>query len=212
MQLAIKHCRTYKRWMIVHNFLIEKIPGVPRIDKLRVINLCEADWSLIQKFLLAYKLNNLASKQKTILVEQAGVRPGRSAIKLAACRIFMFETMRLQFLSGAVLYNGSKACYDRVIENVSNLALMKQGLPIELAKLHAQTFHQINYYIKHKLGIGNTSHSHRNPKPIYGVGQGSTDAPSRWGFVCDPLLEIYKELANDAIITSRYQKHKQTTK
>jgi hypothetical protein len=202
MTLAIDHCHTYQRWTTVHNFLIEKIPGIPRIDKLRVIHLYEADWSLIQKFFVAHKLNNLASQHKTVPVEQAGGRPGRSAIELAACRVFTFETMRLQRLSGAVLYNDAKACYDRVIENLSNMALMKQGLPLELAKLHSQTFTKIQYYIKHKLGIGNTPHSHRNPKPIYGVGQGSTDAPSRWGFVCDPLLEIYKELANDAIITS----------
>jgi hypothetical protein len=202
MSLAIQHCHTFHRWQVVHNFLIEKIPGIPRIDKLRVIHLYEADWSLIQKFFVAHKLNNLAAKQKTIPKEQAGGRPGRSAIELAACRVFMFETMRLQRLSGAVLYNDAKACYDRVIENLSNLALMKQGLPLQLAKLHSQTFQQIHYYIKHRLGIGNTPHSHRNPKPVYGVGQGSTDAPARWGFVCDPLLEIYKDLTSDAIIKS----------
>jgi hypothetical protein len=123
-------------------------------------------------------------------------------IELAACRVFIFENMRLQRLSGAVLYNDAKACYNRVIENLSNLALMKQGLPLQLARLHSQTFHNIKYYIKHKLGIGSKPHSHRNPNPIYGVGQGSTDAPSRWGFVCDPLLEIFKEVANDAFIHS----------
>jgi hypothetical protein len=202
MTLAVKHCHTYRRWETVHNFLIEKIPGIPRIDKLRVIHLYEADWSLLQKSFVAYKLNNLASKQRTIPIEQAGGRPGRSAIELAACRVFIFETMRLQRLSGAVLYNDAKACYERVIENISNLAIMKQGLPIEISQLHAQTFQQINYFIKHKLGVGKIPHSHRNPKPVYGVGQGSTDAPSRWGFVCDPLLEVYKDVANDAIIKS----------
>jgi hypothetical protein len=151
MTLAVQHCHTYQRWKIVHNLLIEKIPGVPRIDKLRVIHLYEADWSLLQKFYVAHKLNNIASRNKTIPIEQAGGCPGRNAIELAACRVFMFETIRLQRLSGAVLYNDAKTCYDRVIENISNLALMKQGLPIELAKLHAQTFQQIQYYIKHRL-------------------------------------------------------------
>lgn len=202
MTLAITQCHTFQRWTVVHNFLLEKIPGIPRLDKLRVIHLYEADWSLIQKFFVAYKLNNLASRQKTIPTEQAGGRPGRSAIELAASRVFMFETMRLQRLSGAVQYNDAKACYDRVVENISNLALMKQGLPTALAKLHSQTFHKINYYIKNNLGIGTTPHGHNHPKPVYGVGQGSTDAPSRWGFLCDPLLELYKELSNDAIIMS----------
>jgi hypothetical protein len=131
--------------------------------------------------LVAYKLNNIASSKNTVPIEQAGGRPGRSATEIAASRVLTFETIRLQRLSGAAVYNDAKACYDRVIENVSNLALMKQGLPIELAKFRAQTFKSIQYYIQHKLGIGEIPHSHHNPKPVYGIGQGSTDAPSRWG-------------------------------
>jgi hypothetical protein len=202
MTLAIHHCHTFQQWAVVHNFLLEKTPGLPRLDKLHVIHLYEADWSLIQKFYVAYKINNIASKNKTVPIDQARGRPGRSAIELAASRMLTYKIIRLQRLSDAVVYNDAKACYDRVIENLSNLALMKQGLPIEIARLHSQTFHRINYYIKHRLGIGNTPHSHNNPKPIYGVGQGSTDAPARRGFICDPLLELYKELASDANIVS----------
>jgi hypothetical protein len=77
---------------------------------------------------------------------------------------------------------------------------MKQGLPVELARLHAQTFNNIQYCIKNKLGLGEIPHRHHNPLPVYGVGLGSTDPPSRWGLLCDPLLELYKELATDARI------------
>jgi hypothetical protein len=200
MTLAISQCHTYQRWTVVHNFLIEKTPGLISIDKLRVIHLYKADWSLIQKFFVVYKINNIASFNKIVPTEQAGGRPGRSAIELAASRMLTFETIRLQRLSGAVVYNDAKACYDRVIKNISNLAL--QGLPVEIAHLHAQTFHRIQYFIKHKLGIGQTPHSHNNPKPVYGVGQGSTDAPEQWGFTCNPLLELYNELPSNATIQS----------
>jgi hypothetical protein len=50
MQLAIHHCHTFTRWKTVHNFLLEKTPGMPLINKLRVIHIYEADWSMIQKF------------------------------------------------------------------------------------------------------------------------------------------------------------------
>jgi hypothetical protein len=50
------------------------------------------------------------------------------------------------------------------------------------------------------LGIGNTSHGHLQPSPVYGVEQGSTDAPARWGFVCDHLINLYKQHASDAFI------------
>jgi hypothetical protein len=140
MQLAIRHCHTFERWKVVHNFLLEKIPGYPLLEKLRVIHIYEADWSLIQKFYIANTLNKTVSKERTVPIEQAGGRPGCSAIKLAASRMITYESIRLQRLQGAVLYNDAKACYDRIIENLSNLSLLKEGLPIELAKLHAQTY------------------------------------------------------------------------
>jgi hypothetical protein len=83
MILAVKHCHTYKRWQIVHNFLIEKIPGLPLINKLRVIHIYEADWSLIQRYYVAHKLTATATKEETTTTEQAGGRPGRSSIELA---------------------------------------------------------------------------------------------------------------------------------
>jgi hypothetical protein len=113
--LAVKHCHTYHRWTIVHNFLLEKIPGMPLINKLRVIHIYEADWSIINKYYIAHKLNNIATKEKTVPIEQAGGRPGRSAIELAASRVLTDEAIRLQRLNGAVLYNDAKACYDSMM-------------------------------------------------------------------------------------------------
>jgi hypothetical protein len=124
MTLAVQHCHTYTRWKTVHNFLLEKIPGLPIIDKLRVIHIYEADWSLIQKYYISFKLNNIASRERTVPIKQAGGRPGRSSIELAASRVFTYKTIGLQRLHGAVLYNNAKACYDRIIENISNLTLL----------------------------------------------------------------------------------------
>jgi hypothetical protein len=113
MTLAIQHCHTYHRWKIVHNFMLEKIPGVPLLHKLRVIHIYEADWSLIQRYYVAHKLSNIASTEKTVTTEQAGGRPGRSSIELAINRALQYETIRLQHLTAAVMYNDAKACYDR---------------------------------------------------------------------------------------------------
>lgn len=202
MQLAVRECHTYHRWTIVHNFFIEKLPGTPLIDKLRVIHIYEADWSLIQRYYVAHQLSKTAAIEGTLTNEQAGGRPGRSSIEIACNRTFTYETIRLQRLTGAVMYNDAKACYDRIIENLSNITLLREGLPIEIARLHAQTFKQIKYHLKHRLGIGDTTHSHHQPSPIYGVGQGSTDASTRWSFLSDALIRAFNDGATDATITS----------
>jgi hypothetical protein len=202
MTMAIQQCHTYQRWTIVHNFMLEKIHGIPLLNNLRVIHIYKADWSLIQRFYVAHKISNIASKEKTVTTEQAGGRPGRSSIELATNRVLQNETIRLQRLTAAVMYNDVKACYDRIIQNLSNLSLLREGLPIELAQIHAQTFSKIQYHIKHKLGIGSIPHGHNNPSPVYGVGQGSTDASAWWSFVSDALVRAFNSLASDATIHS----------
>ena len=47
LQYAIKHGYCFKRWQQVVNAMIEKEPGDPRIHRLRVIHLYEADYSLL---------------------------------------------------------------------------------------------------------------------------------------------------------------------
>jgi hypothetical protein len=192
--------------------VLEKIPGIPLINKEQVIYIYEADWSLIQKYCVSYKLDKTAAREKTVPIEQAGVQPVRSAIELAASRVIAYETSRPQKLQGAVLYNEAKACYDRVIENLSNLTQLREGLPIQIAQLHAQTFHTTKYRIKHRMGIGSKTHSHLQPSPVYEVGQGSTNAPARWGFICDHLINLYKEHASDAFIYAPISDYLQITR
>jgi hypothetical protein len=107
------------------------------------------------------------------------------------------------------MYNDAKACYDQIPENISNMSLLQEGLPLEIAKLHSQTFQSIEYQIKHKQGIGSHSHKHNHPAPIYGVGQGSTDASARWSFLSDALIRAFSSEAHDATIKSPM--HTQTT-
>jgi hypothetical protein len=88
---------------------------------------------MIQKFFVSYKINKIACYTSNVPVKQAGDRPDRSAIEISVSRVITYETIRNLRLNGGVIYNDAKACYDRIIENVSNLALIHQGLPIKIA-------------------------------------------------------------------------------
>jgi hypothetical protein len=128
VNLAIKHTHTLARWKKVHNFFIEKIPGTPYLEKLRVIHIYEADWNLILKYFIAHQLTHKACRNLTVSPEQAGGRIGRTSSDMATNTIITHEICRMQRLTGAIIYNDAKACFDRIIENMSNLALMREGL------------------------------------------------------------------------------------
>jgi hypothetical protein len=60
---------------LVHNFVLEKILGLPLIEKFRVIHIYKADWNIISKYFTAYKVSSIASKENTLMYEQSGGRP-----------------------------------------------------------------------------------------------------------------------------------------
>jgi hypothetical protein len=127
--------------------------------------------------------------------EQAGGRVGRSSSDMATKTVITHEICNLQQLTGAVVYNDAKACFDRIIENMSNLACMREGLAPQLATLHSQTLQKMQYFIKTHHGCGKHYNCHMHPDPFLGSGQGAGDSMARWGFVSDALIRAYNKAA-----------------
>jgi hypothetical protein len=93
-------------------YFIEKIPGNPRIEKLRVIHIYEADWNLLLKYYICYNVHVAACKAQTVQPEQTGGIPGKSSAHTAAITTITAETILLQIVPGATVYNDAKACFD----------------------------------------------------------------------------------------------------
>jgi hypothetical protein len=64
--------KSLERWCLIATCMIEKTPGVARIDKLRVIHLYEADYNLLLKIIWARKLVWNAEKYQCLHDGQAG--------------------------------------------------------------------------------------------------------------------------------------------
>jgi hypothetical protein len=202
INLAIREIHIYDRWTVVHNFVIEKIPGFPLISKLRVIHIFEADWNIILKYFTGREILRKAVMEHTASEEQAGGRPGRRSIDEAVQTVLTYETCILQHQTGGITYNDAKSCYDRIPENLSNITAMKEGLPKNLALLHANTMQQIKYHLKHKQGIADIPNQHGIETQFHGVGQGAGDAPARWGYISDNAITTYKQHSTPAILQS----------
>jgi hypothetical protein len=114
---------------------------------------------------------------------------------MAAKTVITHEICRLQKLQGAVLYNDAKACFDRIIENMSNLVCMRERLAPEIACLHAQTLQQMKYYIQTQNGCHHKYNGHMLPDLYLGSGQGAGDSMARWGFVSDAIIRAYNKIA-----------------
>eukprot|EP00957_Ditylum_brightwellii_P049569 3759684-Ditylum_brightwellii.AAC.1 len=85
----------------------------------------------------------------------------------------------------------AKACYGCVIPLVLALAQIQAGLPVKMAQfflcaLQQLKYHMVTGYCPTEYGITSTKDG-----PVYGIGQGATDAPPNWTLVANACQKAY---------------------
>jgi hypothetical protein len=166
-----------------------------------VIHIYEADWSLLLKYFIAYTVHGAACRAQTVQPKQTGGRPGKCSAHTAALATITAETMCLKKLTEATIYNDAKACFDRIIENISNATLISKGLHPKIPHVHAKALSSANYYIKTKQGLHDVPNGHMRPEPFLGTGQVAADRMPRWSIQSDLRIRLYdaKAISNPII-------------
>ena len=201
LNYAIKHRYSYHRWTKVVNVMLQKDPGNPRIHRLRVIHLYEADYNL----LLAVKWRQAmyhAEKNNAIHDGLYGSRHGRSAHDPAFIEVLQNEIYRMSMKSGINFDLDATSCYDRIIPSVAALCSRRVGMPQDVTQINMTTLEQAKYHLKTNLGISKGSYGHHQENPIYGTGQGSGNSPTLWCFVCSALFDALDSAAHGATFTT----------
>ena len=201
INLALKNGKSYTRWQKVVNVMIEKDPGNPKIHRLRVIHLYEADYNLI----LALKSRSLihhAEDDKLLNDSLYGARPGRTAHDPVALEETIAEITRLSRKPCIKNAEDATACYDRIIPGLGNLASRSHGLHRCVALVQGHTLEDVRYHLKTNLGITEENYTHCEIYPIYGTGQGSGNSPTVWLVISSVLFNCYESRAHGALFES----------
>ena len=132
INLAVKHQVVLTRWKQVDTLCIPKEPGIPRIGRLRPLNLYEADLNLILRHLIARKLTWNAEDNNILPEDNWGGRQMRSAGDLGLQRVLTLQLSSLTRTTLGQIDLDAKSCYDRIIRPVAILACYKFGMPINL--------------------------------------------------------------------------------
>ena len=96
------------RWLTSIVVMIEQISTVLRINKLRVINIYEANYNLILKYFWSNQATKHAVKNKGICENQWEGVPGGSADLVSIVNEFITETHRLTFRNLVILQDDTK--------------------------------------------------------------------------------------------------------
>jgi hypothetical protein len=168
------------RWQNSITTMIKKQPGCPRINKLRVIHLYEADWARR----LVWHVHDLDKLNEG----QAGSRPGRNSIDVVIQKEMKYLYATLTRTGLATMDNDAKSCYDRIICNLAMMISQHYGVTNEAASMQAETLQKMLFHIRTAIGDSKRHYSHSKETPIHGTGQGSCASPAIWLLVVSSLL------------------------
>jgi hypothetical protein len=139
LQLTIQHKHTYPRWQRVANLMLEKDFGVPKIHRLRIIHLYEADVNLLMGIYFARKLVRHIESRNQFNEGCYGNRAGLS----------VHEPVLMEELQNTICYlsrtnrvdqdNDATACYDRIHPNLANLVYESNGMDQDICTVHGAT-------------------------------------------------------------------------
>ena len=194
--LAVKHTHVYNRWLLTLIVFLEKVLGQPKIHRLWMIHLIEADFNLILKFYASKDMMSNIEARGSMVNEQGGGHHSHSAIDGAHKKVLSYDIIWMNCLLARNIDNDATACFDRMVENQTNLCCQHQGASKKYLKLHAQTHDKLQYFIWHKFGISKGFNHHSQEFPWHGSGQGTGDAPPWWLVVSDPVICAYNSKAH----------------
>ena len=176
LSLPFKHGFTLHRWTSAVQVMLEKTKGCARIDKLRVIQLLEADLNMALCIIFGRRLIHRAEDRGTIPMSQWGSRPNRSATDAILLKRLSYDGLSLLRHSAIIFNNDCKAAFDRMIPSVGGIALRRLGASYSAVSTLLQTLQKMKYNVRTSLGVSEKSFSNEDDW-VLGTLQGSGALP-----------------------------------
>ena len=190
LNIATTLSYSYQRWHTIITCVIEKSPGNPRLDKIRIIHLLEADANRLLGMQWNRRLSRHAEAYNALHPEQWGNRPGKSAIDTALLKTCTYHLFHLTRTGGGTFDNDATACYDRIVMSLAILRGRQLGLPKQAASLLDDFLTKANYYIRTQVSQSTESYKSDSNFHLHGPGQGTIFGPPVWMVVSTLILEL----------------------
>lgn len=178
------------RWQNCTTTMIEKQPGNPKINKLRVIHLYEADYNAILKIVWARKVVWHAHNNDVLNNGQPGSRP----IDVVTQKDQKYLFSRLTNTNIATMDNDAKSCYDRILCNLAMIISQYFGISKSSAAVQATTLRMMKFRLRTAIGNSTNTYQHSELTPIHGTGQGSCASPLIWLMISSILMDCLAQI------------------
>ena len=194
MNIVVHRGIAIPRWCQATNVMIEKDSGQPRINRLRIIHLFEADFNFFLKLQWGHRLVRHAVSLDLLHDSQHGSVPRRTALDPIMLTQLTSDLCRILKHDLARFDNDASACYDRIIVALGMLAARRCGMPHNAIRLHADALRFMKYTVKTMYGISTENYYGTPFAPLFGTGQGSGASPAVWLSLIVLLLHTFDRM------------------
>jgi hypothetical protein len=107
-----------ERWKQAADAMLEKIPGIPRSNKLRIIQLLEADLNQVLRVTFSRNISRLAKEHSSIISEHPHGRANNTCQTPVLNKVLTVQFLIQKRTEGIVFDNDTKGCYGRIISGI----------------------------------------------------------------------------------------------
>jgi hypothetical protein len=151
VQLATGFCP--ERWKKEIDAMREKIPGVVQSNKLRIIQLLEADLNQVLRIDFARNIAKLANNNKGIISDHQYGRAHATCMTPVLNKLLTAQLLIQKRTEGIVFDNDAKGCYDRIISVVAFASLRCLGYSKESVKMLGLLWAQMKHHVCTGFGV-----------------------------------------------------------
>jgi hypothetical protein len=189
--LSIGFCP--EQWKKAIDVMLDNIPGVVRSNKLRIIQLLEADLNQVLRIAFARNISKLAKNNKGIISDHQYDRSHDTCMTPVLNKLLTVQLLIQKRNEGIVFDNDAKGCYDRIISGVELASLRRLGYSKESVKLLGLLWAQMEHHVCTGFGVSDKTYGSTTEKLLYGIGQGSCTSPILWALINQLILAVLGE-------------------
>jgi hypothetical protein len=182
-----------ERWRRAIDFMLEKIPGVPRINKLRIIQLLEPDLNLVLRSAFARNISKLAQETPGIISKHQYGRSPQICLTPVLNKLLTVQLLIQKKTHGIVFHNDAKECYESIVSGNALAALRRVGYSNNSVRMLGLLWAQLEHHVATGFGVSDTSYKSTMDKLLYGIGQGSCSSQIVWVLLNQLLLTALGE-------------------
>ena len=191
MNLPLKHGKPLSRWENSTMCMIEKDIGQPKIHRLRLIHLFEADMNGIAKIIWARRFIYHCQDHNLLHSSQHGGLPGFETQHVLLKFRMTTDSALLMRHNLAVNNNDAEACYDRIIPAINGISHMSKGMPASAIRLQNSILLNMKYSVKTAHGTSTMTWTNSEEDPKFGLGQGGGWSPPGWASLSTDMINTH---------------------